>query len=148
MHRSAFIKRRISSLLSRFNSKSIVSETYQILNQFMHQNENIVVRVSAAFDLRICLDDWQVDGPHFMQHAEQAINSLIQLLRDLDENETQKIVIETLSHIIERMDRNITSFCEPLIDILSKLWSESENQNLYRASLISIFEIIVVVNRN
>lgn len=150
------IRRRISLLISDWvtvkSSKDARQILYSILQELLSPEEDLVVRLTAIISLRHTLDDFDFEQESFNPFLKQFVDLFMQLLRDVDEFDSKMKIIDSLIVLIERMDGQgsniILPSISPLLEILPQLWSRSEDQNLFRCSLVSIISKLVKTLRS
>ncbi|RKP26529.1 armadillo-type protein [Syncephalis pseudoplumigaleata] len=105
------LRRRIAWLIGEWISvkvsKSARPAIYRLIIALMRPEEAMVVRLTAAESLRQYILYWEFDPVDFSPHLEEAVNSLAQILRDVDEAETRMRILNCLSIIVERMEHEV-----------------------------------------
>jgi hypothetical protein len=143
---SNIIKRSITVVISNWigvqSSKIYRGIVYEILLFYLQQSD-IVLRLSSVSALQIVLDDFDFEMATFAPFLNHYISSFMKLLEDVDEFDSKLKIINCLIVIIERMEGQIFPYITPLIEILPTFWGNSEGQNMFRASIVSIIAKLV-----
>ncbi|KAI8911068.1 armadillo-type protein [Gorgonomyces haynaldii] len=144
---SNILKRRISWLIGKWIpvkvSKQVRTQLYQILTHLLDPSQDLVVRLTAVTDLRICVDDFDFEPLDFKAFVQPILSQFLQLLQDTDEFESKMKILQVIIIIAERMEGEIVPFVQPLLQLIPELWQRSEGQNLFRASIVTIMTKLV-----
>lgn len=140
------IKRRIATTISKWvgvkSDKQNRGLVYEIL-LFYLQQEDVAVRLATVASLHVVLDDFDFETTCFNPFLNQFTSCFMQLLGDVDEFDSKLKIIDCLAVVIERMEGQILPSISPLLQILPELWTRSEGQNMFRASIVAIIAKLV-----
>ncbi|KAH6564693.1 hypothetical protein BASA62_007741 [Batrachochytrium salamandrivorans] len=146
------IRRRVACVIGQWVQVKAPAELrptlYQTLLSLMSREDDLVVRLTAVDNFRICVDDFDFQTVPFQPYLESSITVFIELLQDVDEFESKMKILNCLLVIIERMDTEILSFTAPILQVLPDMWGRSEGENLFRASIVTIVTKLVKALRS
>ncbi|KAJ3380752.1 Importin-11 [Lobulomyces angularis] len=140
-------KRRIAVVIGNWisvkASKEIRGSIYTVLLSLMKKEEDLCTRLTAVYNLKICVDDWDFEVDKFFNYFETSLNLFLSLINDTEEFESKIKVLNCLSVIIERMEEKILPFARTITSILPDLWTSSEGQHMFRSAIIVILKSLV-----
>lgn len=144
------IRRRAAILLGQWISVKVSQATrptvYEIfshlLNKYDLRNDE-VVRVTAGRQLKNICDDWEFKAEQFMPYAETILTRLMDLVRTAELSETKMALLNTISIIVERLERHVTPFAERIVSMLPPLWEASGEEHLMKQSILTILARLV-----
>eukprot|EP00842_Homolaphlyctis_polyrhiza_P000158 jgi/Hompol1/1142/HPOL_001071-RA len=143
------MRRRISWVIGKWVAVKAPADIrptlYDIVLSFMARDDDLVVRLQAVNDLRLCIDDFEFEPTQFHPFLESSVAMFMALLSDVDEFESKMKILTCLIVIIERMEGQILPYIGPILQILPQLWQDSQEQNLFRASIVSIVSKLMKV---
>ncbi|KAK4157768.1 armadillo-type protein [Chaetomidium leptoderma] len=145
------LRRRIAILLSQWISVKISQPNrhvvYDIFRHLMNpddQHNDEVVRITAARQLKAIAEDFEFDGESFYPFAADIFNLLVNLLQEVDNDETKLAVLETLRLIVTRMESHISQFGDAIMLTLPKLWeSAATEEYMIKQSVLAIMSALV-----
>ncbi|KAI0545819.1 putative importin 11 [Xylaria curta] len=149
------LRRRIAILLSQWVPVQISNETrpliYEIFRHFLNSNDpnnDIVVRITAARQFKVVVDEFGFDEVAFASQAPDVLKELISLVQTVEVDETKLAIIETLRSLISRMDTSITQYSGLIMDALPGIWSSAgELGFLMKQAVLAILLSLVVAMR-
>ncbi|KAI1739219.1 putative importin 11 [Xylaria scruposa] len=149
------LRRRIAVLLSQWVPVQISKETrpliYEIFRHFLNSNDpnnDIVVRITAARQFKVVVDEFGFDEAAFASQAPDVLKELISLVQAVEVDETKLAIIETLRSLISRMDTSITQYSGLIMDALPGIWSSAgELGFLMKQAVLAILLSLVVAMR-
>ncbi|KAJ8108454.1 hypothetical protein ONZ43_g6420 [Nemania bipapillata] len=125
------LRRRIAILLSQWVPVKISKETrplvYEIFQHLISDDpfNDIVVRITAARQFKAVVDEIGFDEISFAPRARDVLKDLIDLIQNVEIDETKLAIIGTLRSLISRMDSSITQFSDLVMDALPGIWSSA-----------------------
>jgi len=145
------LRRRIAILLSQWVSVKISLANrpvvYDIFRHLMNPDDQLndeVVRITAARQLKYIAEDFEFNGEAFQPFAADVFNLLVNLLQEVDGDETKLAVLETLRLIVTRMDSHISQFGDAIMLTLPKLWeSAASEEYMIKQSVLAIMSALV-----
>ncbi|KAI9205762.1 armadillo-type protein [Polychytrium aggregatum] len=141
------VKRRIAELCGNWIeincSADVQLEVYRTLFVLMQKDQDMVVRLTAAMNLKSCIDQWNFDSSAFVPLLPMCISLSIDVMKDSDEFDTKMKLLNCLAVVVERMEGHVAAYAPSIVQILPELWEFSEDQNLFRASILVVLTRLV-----
>ncbi|KAK4242691.1 armadillo-type protein [Achaetomium macrosporum] len=145
------LRRRIAILLSQWISIKISQANrpvvYDIFRHLMNPEDphnDEVVRITAARQLKYIAEDFEFTGESFYPFAADIFNLLVNLLQELEGDETKLAVLETLRLIVSRMETHISQYGDAIMLMLPKLWeSAASEEYMIKQSILAIMSALV-----
>lgn len=81
---------------------------YQVMLQLLAPEEDMVVRLVAANNLRNCVDDWDFETEDFVPYIEPSILLLTALLKDVEEFDSRMRILNCLNIVIDRVESRVS----------------------------------------
>ncbi|KAF5289639.1 hypothetical protein FQA39_LY14997 [Lamprigera yunnana] len=135
------IRRRIAWLVGIWAGIKLSLELrpvlYECIINFLSQEEDMAVRLTASSTLRLAVDDFEFNSEQFKPYLDTAFNLLFNLLKEVVECETKMHVLNVMTLILERVGQTIRPHTDALIHYLPLLWQESEEHNMLRCAIVS-----------
>lgn len=149
------LRRRIGILISQWVPVGISKESrpliYEIYRHFLNpndQNNDIVVRITAARQFRLVAEDFAFEGELFAPFAEGILSELIQLLHQTDIDETKLAILGTTKAIIERMETYVNPLADLIVSALPAIWdSGSDLSYMLKQAVLTILQSLVMSMR-
>lgn len=131
----SIIRRRICLVISDWVSVQCSAasriEIYKLIQHFLNPADPLndrVVRLYACQALRYTVDEWNTDLNDFIPFLPVLLERMFQLLtQDLELMESKKFVLQVLSVIVDRVERQIAPYTDMILQILPPLWDTSED---------------------
>lgn len=105
------LRRRIGWMLGKWVTEGISSDCrkviYEILLELMSEEEDLVVRLTAANGLKQAVDDWDFDIDIVLPYLGRAMSLLLSLLNEVEESDTTMKLISYLTAIMDRTSINV-----------------------------------------
>ena len=123
-------------------------KVYECLIHMISPSEPFMaIRIAASMALRNCIENWDFDAADFSPFLEQFLQNLLELVSQVEESETQLLMVSVLSSVVERMTDYILPFTTSLIvPKLPIIWETSQNSSLLKGSLVQLLRSIVEVS--
>ncbi|GAB1310234.1 Importin-beta domain-containing protein [Madurella fahalii] len=149
------LRRRIAILLSQWVSikisrvnRPVVYDIYRHLMNPDDKHNDEVVRITAARQLKFIAEDFDFTGEAFLPFAADSFNLLINLLQEVDSDETKLAILETVRLIVTRMESNVSQFGDAIMLTLPKLWeSAGSEEYMIKQSVLAIMSALVLSMR-
>lgn len=149
------LRRRIAILLSQWVSIKISQANrpvvYGIFRHLMNPDDkhnDEVVRITAARQLRFIAEDFEFTGEAFLPFAADTFNLLINLLQEVDSDETKLAILETVRVIVTRMESHVSQFGDAIMLTLPKFWeSAGSEEYMIKQSVLAIMSALVLSMR-
>ncbi|KAH8554929.1 armadillo-type protein [Umbelopsis sp. PMI_123] len=134
------LRRRIAWIIGHWIGvkidKQYRSYVYQIMLQLLAPEEDMVVRLVAANNLRNCVDDWDFETEDFVPYIEPSIQLLTALLKDVEECDSRMRILSCLNIVIDRVESRITPYAQQIVELLPPLWAASEEDHLFKSTIL------------
>ncbi|KAF9916817.1 Importin-11 [Lobosporangium transversale] len=141
------IRRRIAWMIGKWVSVNVSKPArpavYTIMLHLLRPEEHLAVRLSAAQNLKACIDDWDFDPTGFAPFLEQSVLGLKKIMSEVEEPDTRMRVLNCMSMIVERMDEHIAPYAQQIIELLPPLWQAAADQNLLQSAILVIMTKLV-----
>ncbi|CAJ2500298.1 Uu.00g031510.m01.CDS01, partial [Anthostomella pinea] len=146
------LRRRIAILLSEWATVKSTVEfrqmTYEIFRHFLNPNDpsnDIVVRITAARQLKAVVDEFGFDGEQFLPFAPDILTELISLLKMVEVDETKLAILETTRSLIQRMETHVSQFGDLVMSALPAIWeSAGELGVMMKQAVLTIMQTLVM----
>ena len=141
------VRRRVVWLIGQWSgvklSPSYRPKLYELLLPALGQEEDLVVRITAARALKIVIDDFEFCAEEVQPYLQPAFDRLFCLLKEVEECDTKLSVLNVLSYLIERVGTGIRALCEGLVNYLPHLWDASADHNMLRCAILTTLVVVV-----
>ncbi|KAK3694902.1 armadillo-type protein [Podospora appendiculata] len=145
------LRRRIAILLSQWiaikvpaSSRPVVYDIFRHLLNPADQYNDEVVRITAAREFRMVVDEFEFSGEAFLPYAADIFNLMINLLREVESDETKLAILGTIRAIVSRMEAHIAPFGDAIMATLPNLWeSAASDEYMMKQSILSIMAALV-----
>jgi hypothetical protein len=144
------IRRRASILLGQWIVVSIKESSrpliYQVFRHLMSpedENNDLVVRITAARQLRIVADEYGFVPDLFLPHAPDILSRLMALIQEVDNVEVKLAVLDTIRTIAVRLEQKISPFADQIVSILPSLWDASGEEHLMKQTILALLSTLV-----
>lgn len=146
------LRRRIAILISKWAPIKL-SETsrplvYQIFRHFLNPNDetnDLVVRITAARQLRWVADDLEFDVEAFLPYTADVLSQLVELVQNVGVDETKLALLESIRILVQRMEDKVSQFGDQLMTTLPGVWEGSGNEEyMIKQAVIAIFAALVM----
>ncbi|CAO3687345.1 unnamed protein product [Umbelopsis vinacea] len=134
------LRRRIAWMIGHWIGVKIDKQyrnyVYQVMLQLLAPEEDMVVRLVAANNLRNCVDDWDFETEDFVPYIEPSILLLTALLKDVEEFDSRMRILNCLNIVIDRVESRITPYAHQIVELLPPLWAASEEDHLFKSTIL------------
>ncbi|KAL2174760.1 armadillo-type protein [Thermothelomyces heterothallicus CBS 202.75] len=145
------LRRRIAILLSQWipvrisqASRPVVYDIFRHLMNPDDEHNDEVVRITAARQLKYIAEDFEFSGESFYPYAADIFNLLVNLLKEVESDETRLALLETLRVIVSRMETHVSQFGDGIMLMLPKLWeSAASEEYMIKQSVLAIMSALV-----
>ncbi|KAI2604675.1 ARM repeat-containing protein [Hypoxylon sp. NC1633] len=146
------LRRRIAILLSQWVPVNVSKESrplvYEIFRHFLNPNDqcnDVVVRITAARQFKVVVNDFGFDGEMFLSYASDVLTQLIGLLQEVEIDETKLAILETTRSLIERMDTQVSQFGDMVMNAVPAVWGSAGDLGfMMKQSVLAIIQSLVV----
>lgn len=144
------LRRRIAILISTWvpvrisdQSRPLVFDIYRHLLNDKDENNDEVVRLTAARQLKEIADDFEFNGKLFAAYAPDILPQIIKLLQEVVVEDTRQALFETLRVCVQRMEMHVLPFTDPITAALPALWEAAGEGFMIKAAIIGVLSALV-----
>ncbi|KAJ2490208.1 hypothetical protein IWW37_003317 [Coemansia sp. RSA 2050] len=141
-------KWRIAWLIGKWVSVKFPTDerphAYVALLEYANCDGPLVLRMEAMASLLCCVDDWDFDVMQFKPYLQLSIRRFTEMFGAVKQTEIRMRMVNYLSAVVSRMQRDIVPFTESIIRLIPLLWRTAEGENLYQTAILSLATKFVV----
>ncbi|KAK8016347.1 hypothetical protein PG993_014536 [Apiospora rasikravindrae] len=146
------LRRRIGILISQWvpvrvapESRPLIYEIYAHLLRNDEENNDLVVRITAARQFKWVADDFGFRGDEFQPYAGRILEQLLLLLDEVEVDETKLAILNTTKVIIERMETSVTRFADQIMSALPSIWASAGDLGfMMKQAVLTILQSLVM----
>lgn len=146
------LRRRIAILISLWAPVKLSEESrpivYQIFQHFLNSNDetnDIVVRITAARQLRWVADEIDFSVDAFLPYTSDVLKNLTELIQNVESDETKLAILESIRILVTRMEEQVGQFGDQLMVALPSVWEASGTEEyMIKQAVIAIFAALVM----
>jgi hypothetical protein len=146
------LRRRIAILISQWAPVKLADTSrplvYQIFQHFLNPNDetnDLVVQITAARQLRWIADELDFSVEAFLPYTADVLSQLIQLIQNVDVDETKLAILESVRILVTRMEEQVSQFGDQLMSALPSVWQNSGTEEyMIKQAVIAIFAALVM----
>jgi hypothetical protein len=144
------LRRRVSILLGQWVVVKIGEASrplvYQIFQHLLNPKDEVndqVVRVTAARQLRIVVEDFAFIPDPFLPYAPDLLSRLMALIQEVEHTETKMAVLATIRAIAVRLEHRISPYADQIVSLLPGLWDASGEEHLMKQDILVLLSTLV-----
>lgn len=144
------IRRRVAILIGQWVSIKISVENrptlYKIMQHLLIREDpmnDLVVRLTAAHNLRRCIDEWDFRVDAFLPHVNDLFNRLMGLMDEVEQTETRMGLLYVIGVIVDRLEHRVSQYADRIVQILPALWEQTGEEHLFKQAILSILSKLV-----
>lgn len=144
------LRRRIAILIGQWitikvekENRPLVYQIFQHLLKSEDETNDHVVRVTAARQLKLVVDDFTFEIEGFLQYAPDILGRMMGLIQEVENTETKLAILETIRAISVRMETHISPFADQIVSLLPGLWEVSGEQHLLKQAILTLLATLV-----
>lgn len=146
------LRRRIAILVSQWapvklgdSSRPLVYQTFQHFLNPNDETNDLVVRITAARQLRWIADELDFSVEAFLPYTSDVLTQLIGLIENVDVDETKLAILESIRILVTRMEEQVSQFGDQLMSALPAVWEHSGTEEyMIKQAVIAIFTALVM----
>ncbi len=146
------LRRRVAILLGTWafyelpeESLKLVYSIYAHLLSKADTANDEVVRLTAARQLKATVDDFQFRAALIEPYAAGVFAALIELLQEVESDETKLAVLETMRVFIVRMETIAGRFSDEVVAALPGIWTAApEDTYMIKQAVLSILSALIM----
>ncbi|KAI5283870.1 hypothetical protein KEM54_001774, partial [Ascosphaera aggregata] len=139
------LRRRIAIMLAEWVPVKIeqlnMEKIYQIFQHLLSDNgslNDLVVRLTAARQLKAVLDPFEFDPSVFQAFITPILTSILTLLEQTSLVQTKMGLLETVRVIVVKMEDHISPFTDRIISLLPPLWEQAGEEYLMKQAILTL----------
>ncbi|CAK7239354.1 MAG: hypothetical protein STHCBS139747_000784 [Sporothrix thermara] len=147
------LRRRVAILLGAWafyelpgeeSLKLVYSMYAHLLNKADPANDE-VVRLTAARQLKATVDDFQFRAALFEPYAASVFSAMIELLQEVESDETKLAVLATMRTFIERMETIAGRFSDGVVSALPAIWESAPPDTfMIKQAVLTILSTLIM----
>ena len=124
-------------------SRPTVYKIYQYLLEKSDPQNDLVVRLAAARNLKFAVDDWDFKIEDFLPFTDNFFEKLLGLMDEVDATETKMTILNVIGKLINRLDERVEPFAERVINIIPPLWEATGEEHIFKQAILVVLTKIV-----
>lgn len=144
------LRRRIAILLGQWitiqisvANRPLVYQIFQHLLKAEDDTNDHVVRITAARQFKVVVDDFSFDSEKFVPYAPDILNRTMALLQEVENTETKMAILDTIRMIAVRLESHISPFADQIVAMLPGLWEASGEEHLLKQAILTLMSTLV-----
>lgn len=144
------LRRRIAILIGQWVSVKISPDSrptvYQITQHLLNREDplnDLVVRLSAARNLKRSVDEWEFRVESFLPYVDDLFTKLMSLIDEVEQTEVRMGLLDVIGVVVERLEHRIAPYAESIITILPPLWEQTGDEHLFKQAILTILTKLV-----
>ncbi|PIL37210.1 hypothetical protein GSI_00903 [Ganoderma sinense ZZ0214-1] len=144
------VKRRIAWLLGKLIlDECLIANNTTLWRVLVHllqdqgPGSDAVVRLTAAINIRECVDSLNFDADSFAPFLPTVVTCLVQLTAEADSLEAKRRINDSLNTVIERVEARIIPLIGMVAEPIPQLWTAAGEDWLFKACLLVTVEKLV-----
>ncbi|PWW79173.1 ARM repeat-containing protein [Tuber magnatum] len=144
------LRRRIAILIGQWVSVNISRDSrptiYQITQHLLNREDplnDLVVRLSAARNLKRSVDEWEFGVESFLPYVDDLFSKLMSLINEVEQTEVRMGLLDVIGVVVERLEHRIAPYAESIITILPPLWEQTGDEHLFKQAILTILTKLV-----
>lgn len=149
------LRRSIAILIGRWvtiqiaeANRPLVYQIFQHLLNSQDENNDQVVRVTAARQFYAVVDDFGFKVEPFLPFAADILSQLMRLIQDVSLTETKMAVLEIIRVISVRLEHHISPLADQIVSILPQLWEVSGEEHLMKQAILVLLSTLVAAMKD
>ena len=144
------IRRRVAILIGQWVPIKISVETrptlYKIMQHLLNREDplnDLVVRLTAAHNLKRCIDEWDFRLEAFLPFADDIFHKLMGLISECEQTETRMGLLDVIGMVVDRLEHRVAPYAEQIVQILPPLWEQTGDEHLFKQAILSILTKLI-----
>lgn len=149
------LRRRIAILIGQWvtikiseANRPLVYQIFQHLLKTEDETNDHVVRVTAARQLKLVVDDFLFQAEGFLPFAPDILGRMMALTQEVENTETKMAVLETIRIVAVRLEQHIVPFTDHIVSILPGLWEASGEEHLLKQAILTLLSTLVAAMKD
>ncbi|KAL3425415.1 importin-beta domain-containing protein [Phlyctema vagabunda] len=144
------LRRRIAILIGQWITikvsdvnRPLVFQIFQHLLKKEDETNDYVVRVTAARQFKLVVDDFAFDADQFLPFAPDFLGRTMALIQEVENTETKMAILDTIRVIAVRLETKVAPFADQIVSILPGLWEASGEEHLLKQAILTLLSTLV-----
>jgi hypothetical protein len=144
------IRRRVAIMIGQWVSVRIAIDSrptvYKIIQHLLNREDplnDLVVRLTAAHNLKNCVDEWDFRLDAFLPFVDDLFQKLMALINEVELTETRMGLLDVIGVIVDRLEHRVAPYAEQIVQILPPLWEQTGDEHLFKQAILSILTKLV-----
>ena len=149
------LRRRIAILIGHWitikiseANRPLVYQIFQHLLKAEDKTNDHVVRVTAARQFKLVVDDFTFQAEAFLPFAPDFLGRIMALVQEVENTETKMAVLETIRVIAVRLEQQIVPYADHIVSILPGLWEASGEEHLLKQAILTLLSTLVAAMKS
>jgi hypothetical protein len=149
------LRRRIAILIGQWvtvkiseANRPLVYQIFQHLLKTEDETNDHVVRVTAARQFKLVVDDFTFQAEPFLPYAPDILGRMMALIQEVENTETKMAVLDTIRMIAVRLEQHIVPFADHIVSILPGLWEASGDEHLLKQAILTLLSTLVAAMKD
>lgn len=149
------LRRRIAILIGQWVPVKISKESrptvYKVMQHLMGREDplnDLVVRLSAARNLKKCVDEWDFRVETFLPFVDDLFTKLMGLINEVEQTDVRMGILDVIGVIVVRLEYRIAPYAESIIAILPALWDQTGDEHLFKQAILTILTKLVLAMKD
>lgn len=147
---SNIIRRRVAILIGQWVSVKVATESrptvYKIMQHLLSPEDplnDLVVRLTAAHNMKRCIDEWDFRLEAFLPFVDDIFQKLMGLINEAEQTETRMGLLDVIGVIVDRLEHRVAPYAKQIVRILPPLWDQTGDEHLFKQAILSILTKLV-----
>lgn len=144
------IRRRVAIIIGQWVTVKISIEArptlYKIMQHLLNPEDplnDLVVRLTAAHNLKSCIDEWDFRMDGFLPFVDDIFDKLMGLINEAEQTETRMGLLDVIGVIVDRLEHRVAPYAERIVRILPPLWEQTGDEHLFKQAILSILTKLI-----
>ncbi|KAH6681082.1 armadillo-type protein, partial [Plectosphaerella plurivora] len=145
------LRRRVAILLGQWVFEAVTNESratvYQMFRHFLNpadEQNDLVVQLTAARNLQAIVDELDFNVDLFAPHAADILQGLTRLAREVTNDETRLMILETIRLVVSRLDTHVAPLGDSIMEAVAATFESSAQQDyMVKTAIVGIFSALV-----
>lgn len=144
------LRRRIAILIGQWVSVKIAKDSrptiYKVTQHLLNRDDplnDLVVRLTAARNLKRSVDEWEFEVEPFLPFVDELFTRLMALIDEVDQTETRMGLLDVIGVLVERLEWRVAGYAEGVVQILPPLWEQTGDEHLFKQAILGILAKLV-----
>lgn len=149
------LRRRIAILIGQWVSVKVSQESrptvYKVTQHLLNRDDplnDLVVRLTAARNLKRSVDEWDFNVEAFLPYVDELFGRLMSLIDEVEQTETRMGLLDVIGVVVERLEHRVAPYAESIVRILPPLWEQTGDEHLFKQAILTILTKLVAAMKD